>query len=147
MTAAAPKTKPTRPRRRPRFEEAKHQATLMTWAARYRVPEGPDVEPGAVLTDYLYAIPNGGRRNKIEAARLKAEGVKAGVSDLHLPIARGGFVGLWIELKADEGREQPSQRDWRERMTRAGHRAVVCRGWAAAMDEIRIYLENRCKRS
>lgn len=135
-------TKPPR-RRRPRHEEAEHQATLCAWAAHYRMPDSPDVEPGAHLSDYLYAIPNGGRRNKLEAARMKGEGVKAGVSDLHLPIARQGYAGLWLEMKADAGRETPEQRAWRLRMTRAGHRAVVCRGWAAAMTEIRNYLEGR----
>lgn len=128
-------------RRRPRHLEAAHQTTLITWAAMYRLPPAPDVEPGAVLTDYLYAIPNGGRRNAREAGRMKGEGVKAGVSDLHLPLARQGHTGLWIEMKSDEGRESDEQRKWRLRMTRAGHRAVVCRGWAAAMTEIRTYLE------
>lgn len=47
-----------------------------------------------------YAIPNGGQRNVVVAAKLKAEGVRAGVLDVHLPIPRGGAAGLWIEHKA-----------------------------------------------
>ena len=47
----------------------------------------------------IYAIPNGGQRNVIVASKLKAEGVLSGVPDLHIPIAKKGFHGLYIELK------------------------------------------------
>ena len=50
--------------------------------------------------EYLYHhVPNGGSRNRIEAANLKEEGVKAGVPDLEFPAARGRYTGLHIELK------------------------------------------------
>lgn len=43
----------------------------------------------------LIHIPNGGsRRNKFEGYRLKRQGVRPGVSDLLLPVARGGHFGL-----------------------------------------------------
>ena len=47
----------------------------------------------------LHHIPNGGSRNKREAARLKRMGVLAGVSDLHLPVSKGGYNSLYIEMK------------------------------------------------
>ena len=61
----------------------------------------------------LHHIPNGGKRGKAEAAKLKRMGVKPGVPDLHLPIARGGFHGLYVEMKRlDGGRVSSEQRVW-----------------------------------
>jgi len=47
----------------------------------------------------MYAIPNGGFRRKSEAGRLKAEGVKANIPDVHLPFPSGGFHSLYLEFK------------------------------------------------
>lgn len=89
----------------------------------------------------LYAIPNGGHRARRTAAQMKAEGVKAGVPDYHLPVARGGHIGLWVELKrTNGGRLQPEQRAWLDALERQGHRVVVARGWEEAFGAIRNYL-------
>lgn len=76
----------------------------------------------------LYAIPNGGARHKATAGRLKAEGVRAGVPDLCLPVARGGYHGLYIELKARHGRASEVQRWWLGRLAAEGYHAAVCWG-------------------
>lgn len=90
----------------------------------------------------LYHIPNEGRRSAREGARLKAMGLKAGVPDLCLPVARGGFHALYIELKAPKnGRTTEHQREWLERLVSAGNYACVSRGWKNAADVIRWYLE------
>jgi len=47
----------------------------------------------------FHAIPNGGARNPIVGKKLKAEGVRPGVCDTFLPVARGGYHGLYIEFK------------------------------------------------
>lgn len=75
--------------------EAEEQTELFAWAEllRGRFPE----------LRLLYHVPNGGSRNRIEAARLQAQGVKAGVPDLCLPVARGKYHGLYIELKRTRG--------------------------------------------
>ena len=134
---------PAKPaRRRPsRHIEDGEQVALMSWARRYRIVIG--IGSGQLLSDYLYAIPNGGRRGKAEAGRLKAAGVKAGVSDLHLPLPRGQFHGLWIELKAPKPHPSSTsteQRAWLKRMREAGHRAEVCFGAADAIAAIQAYL-------
>ena len=105
-------------------------------------PAAADIEPGATVADYLIAVPNGGLRNPIEAALLRAEGAKAGVSDLLLPIARQGAHGLWIEMKrpGGGGRETDAQRAWRSRMERAGYRAIVCHGWDEAREALLRYV-------
>lgn len=58
---------------------------------------------------WLHHIPNGGSRNKAEAVKLKNMGVKSGVADLHLPYAKGVYIGLYIEMKYGTGRHQDSQ--------------------------------------
>lgn len=89
----------------------------------------------------FHAIPNGGHRSRRTAGLLKAEGVRPGVPDYHLPVPRGGYVGLWIELKrTDGGRVSPEQREWLAHLQAQGHCAVVCRGWEAAWAEVQNYL-------
>lgn len=128
-------------RARPRHIEAQHQRTLIDWAEIMRIPPAPDVEPDAMVADYLAAIPNGGKRNAREAALMKAEGVKAGVSDLVLALARHQFHGLWIEMKKPgKSSESDAQRAWRLRMERAGYKAIVCKGWDEARLAIMAYL-------
>jgi hypothetical protein len=113
-------------------DEHAEQAALMRWvelqARRY-----PALE-------MLFAIPNGGRRDAVTGARLKAEGVKAGVPDLFLPWPAGGWHGLFIELKAPGGRPTPAQRRWIERLQAAGYRAEVCYGWEEAAVVLSDYL-------
>jgi hypothetical protein len=59
----------------------------------------------------LYAVPSGGDRHPIVAAKMRAEGVRAGVPDYCLPVARGGYHGLYIELKTATGYASREQRD------------------------------------
>lgn len=90
----------------------------------------------------LYHVPNGGSRNRIEAARLKAQGVKSGVPDIVLPAARGEYHGLYIELKRQRGgRISEEQKKWIAGLTEQGYRAEVCEGWEAAAKVIIEYLE------
>ena len=68
--------------------------------------------------DLVYwAVPNGGKRSKVEAARLKAEGVRAGVPDVHF-IFRGVFHVL--EIKTKKGRLSLDQKVMIERLRVAG---------------------------
>jgi len=95
------------------------------------------------LNDYLYHVPNGGKRNVREAARMKAMGVRAGVHDYHLPVPRGEYTGLWIEMKAPRPHKstvsQP-QRDWSQKMVFTGHAVFVCYGWMQAKRAFEWYL-------
>jgi hypothetical protein len=126
--------------------ESKHQQAVMTWAWHTRIPPAEDVLPGAKVGDYLFAIPNGGSREIITAAILKAEGVKTGVHDLFLPLQRNGKGGLWIEMKAPSGPghragtpTQP-QLEWLGKMQIAGYEARICYGRDEALDAIVAYL-------
>ena len=93
-----------------------------------------------MVRDAIYHIGNGGRRLIREATRLKKMGVRAGVSDYSLPIPRGQYHGLWIELKSGKGRATAEQLAWIDLMRKHGHRAEVCTGWIAAKDLITEYM-------
>ena len=90
----------------------------------------------------LFHIPNGGSRNKAEAAHLKAQGVKKGVPDIFLPRACGKWHGLFIEMKRVKGgRIEEDQLDWIKDLNDAGYMAVVCKGWEEAKNVILDYLK------
>ena len=90
----------------------------------------------------LHAIPNGGKRNPREAANLKAQGVKAGVPDICLPVKRGDCGSLYIELKRRQGgRPTQAQLEWMEALKAQGNAVALCYGADAAMVEILRYLE------
>lgn len=120
--------------------EHQHQVALITWAWRVRLPDANDVEPGSMIADYLLAIPNGGWRTKSGAAKLKAEGVKPGVSDLLLPLRRDGYFGLWLELKAPGNEPTRAQEAWLRRMRTAGYRADWRDNWTDAAALIADYV-------
>lgn len=89
----------------------------------------------------MYHIPNGGRRDAITGARLKAEGVVAGVPDIFLAVPRQGFHGLYVELKRQKGGSlESSQEDIIARLRQAGYRVEVCKGWWEAREVIENYL-------
>lgn len=89
----------------------------------------------------MYAVPNGGSRNRIEAANLKKQGVKAGVPDICLPVARNGFNGLYIELKRQKGsRTSPEQKEWIEQLEQQGYKAVICFGFDEGKKVLEEYL-------
>ncbi|WP_425438913.1 VRR-NUC domain-containing protein [Pseudomonas graminis] len=91
----------------------------------------------------IYHVPNGGHRHKLVAIKLKGQGVKAGVPDLVLPMARGGYFGLYLEFKAtapNDAAVSASQHAWIRRLNDQGYLAIVCRGHFDAMEQIRAYL-------
>ena len=88
----------------------------------------------------LAAVPNGGDRHPIVAAKMKHEGVKAGYPDYLLDVPRGEFHGLRIELKSMTGSTSREQKRWIERLRDNGYRVEVCRGAEAAWRVITEYL-------
>lgn len=117
----------------PMLSEAEEQVALFRWAdfEKYKYPE----------LALLYHVPNGGSRNAIEAKRLKMQGVKAGVPDLCLPVARGKWHGLYIELKAGRNKTTQLQDMWLEKLREQDYVAEVCYGWRQAAEVLEKYLE------
>jgi hypothetical protein len=95
---------------------------------------------------HLFAIPNGGLRNKIVAAKLKAQGVRAGVSDLMLAIPSKDSHGLFIEMKRTQGSStSESQKNFIKDRIYYGYEAHIAKGSKEAEAIILEYIE-RCER-
>ena len=110
--------------------EDKLQCECVRWF-RYQYSE---------LKKMLFAIPNGGSRNSLEAHKLKMTGVTAGVSDLILLTPRHGYGSLCIELKSVNGKQSPSQHEWELEAISAGNKYVICRSIDEFMCEVNQYL-------
>ena len=123
-----------------REEEHQIQSACVRWFA-YQHPE---------LKGLLFAVPNGGARNKATAGKLKAEGVVAGVSDLILLVPqwfttwRGQqgclYAGLCIEMKTAKGRQSPDQKEWQAKVESKGYKYAVCHSLDEFINEIEDYL-------
>lgn len=89
----------------------------------------------------FYAIPNGGKRELIEAVKFKRTGVSAGVPDLCIPIPSGGYHGLYIELKrVVGGTVSEKQQEWLDFLEGQGYYAKVAKGFDEARDMVMAYL-------
>ena len=72
---------------------------------------------------------------------LLRQGMKPGVPDIMFPVARGGYHGLWIEMKRkDGGRLSPEQRWWQKALLEEGYAVAVCKGFDEARETIEWYL-------
>lgn len=112
--------------------EHAHQVAVFMWCSRH-LKTHPELK-------WLYAIPNGGERNPAVAARLKAEGVKSGVSDLCLPTSRHGFHGLYIEMKKPDGKESKEQKEFGAFLVEQGYHYECCFSWEEAIAILAWYL-------
>ena len=115
--------------------EAQYQIEVFKWA---RHPAVLHTYPELAL---LYHIPNGGKRNAVEAAHFKQQGVLPGVADLHLPVARGCYYSLYIEMKADKGRPSANQVWFGKNVTALGNFWVICHGSRQAIQTLEWYLK------
>ena len=116
--------------------ESQEQQALFQWwtlAKKKLVPEKEAV---------MFAVPNGGRRNSVTGARLKAEGVLAGVPDIFLAVPIGHYAGLFIEMKraGKRTRTSPAQKKVMHALRDLGYACVVCHGWQEAQNAIEAYL-------
>jgi hypothetical protein len=114
------------------MSEEQEQIALFKWA---KLQE--NVYPAL---RFLHHIPNGGKRDKITAARLKAAGVKAGVPDICLPVPAGEYNGLYIEMKYGNNKPSPEQIQWLIDLAAMRHKTAVCYSMEEAKEEILAYL-------
>ena len=89
----------------------------------------------------VFAIPNGGGRSPMEATKLKEEGVLAGVADLMVAEARGGWFGLFIEMKRLVGGSlSDAQIKFKRDMIDRGYKVVVGVGAEDAWLKFEAYM-------
>lgn len=116
-----------------------HQYAVMLWAQqesiRVRWPESA----------LLYHVENERLCSPQQAARRKRMGVKKGVPDLVLPVARGGYHGLYIELKTPAGKPTKEQLWWADHLHGQGYYVEVCYGWERAVKLLEWYLGGASK--
>ncbi len=112
--------------------EAEEQKAVFKWAALQRC-KYPQLRK-------MYHIPNEGKRSKAAGANLKAMGLTPGVSDICLPVPRGKYHGLYMELKAVNGVPSPAQLDFLSDMREEGYCVAVCYGAGQAIDLLREYM-------
>jgi hypothetical protein len=116
--------------------EHSQQVALFIWAAdMLRAGMYPELR-------WMFAVPNGGDRRASVAASLVAEGVKSGVLDIMLPVARGGMHGLFIEMKRPQppGKVSDKQKEFMDFLTQQGYESAVCWTWLEAVEVICEYL-------
>lgn len=88
----------------------------------------------------LFAIANGGKRDAITGAILKAEGVVAGVADMLLLVARKGFHGVGIEFKIDKNTQTEEQKKFEIAIKKEGFDYVIIKDFDTFYNIINSYL-------
>lgn len=87
----------------------------------------------------IFAIPNGGSRNIIEASRLKKEGIVKGIPDLCLIMPNNI---LFIEMKKQKGgRLSDSQKEIISKINKNGFDVIIGYGYLDALEKFKNYLK------
>ena len=126
--------------------EDAEQTALFSWV-RDRINEDSDYWG---CLEWMFAIPNGGSRGgdkksaMIVGGKLKATGVKAGVSDIFIPVPAHNLCGLFIEMKKSKlnggGTVSPKQQEFGNWVQQMGYGFCVCYGWEEAAAVITQWL-------
>lgn len=113
-----------------RFAESRLQQSCVRW---FRYAHRP-------LSRLLFAVPNGGARDRVTGAILKAEGVMPGVADLLLLVPNKTQHGLCIEMKTKTGRQQDTQKAWQADVEAQGYAYIVVRDFDSFVKAVEKYL-------
>ena len=95
--------------------------------------------------DLAFAVPNGaamggGKVGAIRANTLKAEGLRPGTPDLVIPSPRGGYFGVFLEMKTKTGKLSENQSQFLEQAKKYGYYCVVAYGADEAIQHLESYL-------
>lgn len=115
--------------------EEEEQKTVISWC-RIQESRWPELR-------LIYHVPNEGKRSKTTAAAEKAMGLRAGVSDLCLPVPRAWFHGLYVEMKALDGKVTKEQEEFLSAVREQGYCCCACWGANAAIWLIERYMKGK----
>lgn len=116
------------------MSEFAEQSALFTWA---RLPAVRAKYPGI---DLLEGSMNGVKLTKAQAGKAKAAGMLTGSHDIKLPVSRGPYIGLSIELKYGKNKPTEQQLWYGGRLQQEGWRVEYAWSWTEARDVIVQYL-------
>lgn len=115
--------------------ESKLQKNIIAWCEKNK-NEYPEL-------DLIFHIPNAGKRSIQTGINFKEEGLKPGVSDLFLPVARGGYHGFFLELKKDsKTKPKKKQIEWMEKVAKQGYLVKVYYDFKEAVKDLFYYINN-----
>ena len=119
--------------------DSQHQQQVIKWTQQAHIRKKyPELK-------LLYHIPNERKCSQIQGRMLKLQGVKSGVPDLHLPVAKSGYHGLFIEMKAEKGKTSENQNWWITELEAQGNKCAVCHGYEEAIRFLEDYLCGQVK--
>lgn len=117
--------------------EEKEQQRIFKWAETAKLTH-PELE-------LLNGSMNGVRLTIGQAVKAKKAGMKKGFPDINLPVPKGIYHGLYIELKIKSGgKVSKEQKWWKEKLTEQGYCSVICKGYDDAISVILWYLAGKC---
>lgn len=113
--------------------EAQEQEALFRWA-EFSAGKYPELA-------LMYHVTNEGKRTVSNGAALKRQGLKKGVPDICLPVPRGKFHGMYIEMKKIGEKPTIEQRNYMVELARLGYCCFLAdRGWQDAAEVITWYM-------
>ena len=90
----------------------------------------------------FYAIPNGFKATASEGAKMKRQGLQPGVPDICIPVRRGDYGALYIEMKRKAGGYvSAAQQSWIDYLNGAGYRAEIALGAESAIRIVEKYMK------
>jgi len=116
-------------------EAISQRSVILWWAYSHKVLGIPE--------HLLFSVPNGGYRHPFEAKLLREEGMRSGVADLILLVPRGIYHGMALEMKSQEGRLSPEQKEWAAAATSQGYLCVVAYSTEEAIKFLTDYLRQQ----
>ena len=119
------------------MSEHDEQVAVMDWIFR-NLRDYPEL-------DLVFSVPNGammggGRQGAIRANILKAEGMRPGTPDLVIPSPRGGYFGMFLEMKTKKGKLSENQEQFIDQAKYYGYHCVVAYGADEAIEYLKEYL-------
>lgn len=114
--------------------EYNHQKAVFAWS------EQPHIRKAYPELKMLHHIKNETTGGAKQVAIDRKIGVRKGVPDLSLPVPRGQYHGLYIELKNETGKPSREQLWWGQELSALGYKFNICYGWEQATEVLLWYL-------